>query len=101
MPALPPMSPDLVDELTRLADALAARDDHADLAARLEWLIDALILRDQLPASFPRLPDKVKGQGDRSVVPLGTFPDKYAIPSAHIHGAAAIPLCGGPCSSFQ
>jgi hypothetical protein len=36
----PPIDPDVVRELERLADAIAARDDHA---ARLEWLVDTLI----------------------------------------------------------
>lgn len=97
----PPISPDLVAELTALAQEVAARGDHADLAARLEWLIDTLILRDQLPASFRRLATKVKGQGDRSVVRLATFRDKYAIASAEIDCAARIPLCGARCCSFE
>jgi hypothetical protein len=103
MPIEPPptLPPELVTELTALADAVAARDDHADLAARLEWLIDLLILRDQLPASFRRLADKVKGQGERSVVRLATFRDKYAIASAEIDCAARIPLCGARCCSFE
>jgi Putative zinc- or iron-chelating domain len=96
-----PVTGELVDELTALAEQLAARDDHADLAARLEWLIDALILRGQLPASFRRLADKVKGQGDRSVVRLATFRDKYALASADIDCAARIPLCGARCCSFD
>jgi hypothetical protein len=96
-----PLDPAMIDELTRLADAIAARDDHADLAARLEWLIDALILRDQLPASFRRLADKVHGQGERSVVRLATFRDKYAIASPDIDCAARIPLCGARCCSFE
>jgi hypothetical protein len=99
--ALPPVSPDLVAELTALVDTIAARDDHADVAARLEWLIDLLILRDQLPASFRRLADKIHGQGDRSVVRLATFRDKYAIASADIDCAARIPLCGARCCSFE
>jgi hypothetical protein len=97
----PPPSPELVAELTALAETIAARDDHADIAARLEWLIDLLILRDQLPASFRRLADKIKGQGDRSVVRLATFRDKYAIASADIDCAARIPLCGARCCSFE
>ena len=97
----PPISPDLVAELTALADQVAARGDHADLAARLEWLIDTLILRGQLPASFRRLAQRVKGQGDRSVVRLATFRDKYAIASAEIDCAARIPLCGARCCSFE
>lgn len=40
----PPIDPDVVREVERLADAIAACDDHADLAARLEWLVDTLIL---------------------------------------------------------
>ena len=97
----PAVSSDLVAELTALAETVAARDDHADVAARLEWLIDLLILRDQLPASFRRLADKVKGQGDRSVVRLASFRDKYAIASPEIDCAARIPLCGARCCSFE
>lgn len=97
---LPPVSPDLVAELTALVETVAARSDHADIAARLEWLIDALILRDQLPASFRRLADKVTG-GERSVVRLATFRDKYAVVSPEIDCAALIPLCGARCCSFE
>jgi hypothetical protein len=98
---LPPISPDLVGELTRLVDAVAERDDHADLAARLEWLVDTLILRDQLPASFRRLADKIKAGGDRSVVRLATFRDKYAVASPDVDCASLIPLCGARCCSFE
>jgi len=100
-PALPPLPDDLVDELGRLAEAIAARDDHADLAARLEWLIDALILRGQLQASFRRLADKITARGDRSVVRLAIFRDKYAIAGPEIDCAARIPLCGARCCSFD
>jgi hypothetical protein len=99
--ALPAISTDLAGELSALAETLAARDDHADVAARLEWLIDLLILRDQLPASFRRLADKVKGEGERSVVRLASFRDKYAIASPDIDCAARIPLCGARCCSFE
>lgn len=98
---LPPVSSDLVAELTALADTVAARDDHADIAARLEWLIDALILRGQLPASFRALATKIKGQGHRSVVRLAVFRDKYALRSPEIDCAARIPLCGARCCSFD
>lgn len=96
----PPISPDLVAELTALVETVAARPDHADIAARLEWLIDALILRGQLPASFRRLADKITG-GERAVVRLATFRDKYAIASPEIDCAARIPLCGARCCSFE
>lgn len=96
----PPIAPDLQAELTALADSLAARGDHADLAAQFEWLIDTLILRDQLPASFRRLVAKVHGR-ERSVVRLATFRDKYAVPSPDIDCASRIPLCGARCCSFE
>jgi len=97
---LPPISPDLVAELAALVETIAARPDHADLAARLEWLIDTLILRGQLPASFRRLADKITG-GERAVVRLATFRDKYAVPSPDVDCAALIPLCGARCCSFE
>ena len=97
---LPPISPDLQAELTALAETLAERPDHADVAARLEWLIDTLILREQLPESFRRLVAKVNGR-ERSVVRLAMFRDKYAVPSADIDCAERIPLCGARCCSFE
>ncbi len=97
----PPASSDLVAELTALAETLAARDDHGDLAARVAWLIDVLILRGQLPASFAALAARVKASGDRSVVRLATFRDKYEIASAEIDCASRIPLCGARCCSYD
>ena len=100
MAELPGIDGDLIEEMTRLTETLAARSDHADVAARLEWLIDTLILRGQIPASFRRLAAKVSG-GERSVVRLATFRDKYAVASPDIDCAARIPLCGARCCSFE
>lgn len=97
----PPVSTDLVAELTALAETVAARDDHADIAARLAWLIDTLILRGQLPASFAHLAEKIKDNGPRSGVRLATFRDKYALAPNEIDCAARIPLCGARCCSFD
>lgn len=96
---LPPISPDLEAELRGLVGELEARPDHADVARRLEWLIDTLILRGQLPASFRRLAAKIRGE--RSSVRLAVFRDKYAVPSADIDCASRIPLCGARCCSFE
>jgi hypothetical protein len=95
----PALDPDLARELERLADAIAGRDDHADLAARLEWLVDTLILRGQIPATFRRLIARVGGE--RRAVRLATFRDKYAVDSADIDCAARIPLCRARCCSFE
>lgn len=95
----PPLAPDLVAEIEALVETLAQRRDHADLARKLEWLIDALILRGQVPPSFKKLATKI--QGDRSTVRLAMFRDKYAVPSADIDCAARIPLCGARCCTFD
>jgi hypothetical protein len=94
-----PLPPDLVDELTGLVDAVAARPDHADLARRLEWLIDALVMRGQLPASFKQAAARIRSDG-RSPVRLAMFRDKYAVASADIDCAARIPLCKAKCCTF-
>lgn len=95
----PPIDPAAAAELEALAGALAARPDHADLARRFEYLIDALILRGQLPASFRRVLSKIRA--DRSTVRLAMFRDKYEVPSADLDCAARIPLCGARCCSFE
>jgi hypothetical protein len=98
-PGLPPIPPDLVGKLEALAEALSAREDHADLARQFEWLIDALILRGQLPGTYRRLVAKIRG--DRSSVRLATFVDKYAVTGPDIDCAARIPLCGARCCTFE
>lgn len=95
----PPLPPELAAELEALAETLALRPDHADLARKLEWLLDALVLRGQLPASFKKLASKIKG--DRSTVRLAMFRDKYQVPNADVDCAARIPLCGARCCSFD
>lgn len=101
MPDEPPamLPADLVAELKTMSAALAEREGHADLAARFAWLLDALILRGQLPAGFRRLATKIKGE--RTAVRLAMFRDKYAVPSSDIDCAARIPLCGARCCTFD
>lgn len=94
-----PLPPELAAELEALAETLALRPDHADLARKLEWLLDALILRGQLPPSFKKLATKIKG--DRSTVRLAMFRNKYEVPNADVDCAARIPLCGARCCSFD
>ena len=96
---LPAISPELVAELASLVEAFGERADHADLARRLEWLIDALIMRGQLPPAYRTMAKKIRG--DRSVVRLAMFRDKYAIAGPDIDCAARIPLCGARCCSFE
>jgi hypothetical protein len=95
----PPIDSDLVEELGALTATLDARTDHADLARRLEWLVDTLILRGQIPPSFRRLVTRVGNE--RSTVRLAMFRDKYQVPSADIDCGARIPLCGARCCTMD
>ena len=95
----PPLEGDTLHDLELLAAAIAKRDDHGDLARRFEWLIDTLIFRGQLPATFRRLVSRI-GK-DRSTVRLATFSDKYQVASADIDCASRIPLCKARCGNME
>jgi hypothetical protein len=95
----PKLDDDLVRELADIATTIAARDDHGDLARRLDWLVDTLVLRGQLPASFRRM--MARAAGPRSPVRLATFRDKYAVSSADIDCASRIPQCGARCCTME
>lgn len=99
-PERPPVPPDLVAEIEALAENLVGRPDHADVARQLEWVVDALIMRGQLPATYRRLYTKIRAdQG--TTVRLAMFTDKYELKSPDIDCAARIPLCGARCCSFD
>jgi hypothetical protein len=62
-PPPPPIDADLEALITKLASDLPNLPDNDEASRRFEWLLDALILRGQLPASFKRLAAKI--QADR------------------------------------
>jgi hypothetical protein len=96
----PPVSPDLQEIMERLASHLPALPDNEEASRRFEWLLDALILRGQVPESFRRLAKKI--QADRGVkVRLSMVDDKYSVESPPIDCGARIPLCGARCCSFE
>src|SRR6185503_21290838 len=93
-----PVPPELLALLEKLAADLPQLPDSDEAARRFEWLLDALILRGQLPDSFKRLAKKV--QADRGVkVRLSMVDDKYGVESPDIDCAARIHLCGARCCS--
>jgi Fe-S-cluster containining protein len=96
---LPPIPADLVEEIRALASTLLARDDHDDIARKFEWLLDALIMRGQLPPAYKKLAAKIRG--DRSTVRLNVIRDKYKKPSPDIDCAARIHLCEARCCRFE
>lgn len=96
---LEPVPPELLAVMEKLAEQLPELPDHEEASRRFEWLLDALILRGQLPDSFRRLAKKI--QADRGTkVRLSTFTDKYTVESPDIDCAARIPLCGARCCSM-
>ena len=92
--------PELLAVLEKLAADLPQLPDNEEASRRFEWLLDALILRGQLPDSFKKLAKKI--QADRGVkVRLSMVDDKYSVESPDIDCAARIHLCGARCCSFE
>ena len=90
-----PVADDVIARIEELAARLKVQPDD-EVSRKLEYVLDALIMRGQLPASFRRVVDKIRADRGR-VVRLATFPDKYTVPNADIDCAARIPLCGARC----
>jgi Fe-S-cluster containining protein len=91
---------DLQHLIEKLAAELPELPSADEAARRFEWLLDLLILRGQLPASFKRLAEKV--QADRGVkLRLAGYTNKYEVPSPDVPCAELIPLCRARCCSFE
>jgi hypothetical protein len=95
-----PVPPELLAIIEKLAADLPQLPDNDEALRRFEWLLDALILRDQVPASFKRLAKKI--QADRGIkIRLSVIDDKFSVDSPDIDCAARLPLCGARCCSFE
>jgi hypothetical protein len=92
---------DLRDAIGELVGELEQQTGSADLAARLEWLIDVLVMRGHLTPGHRALVKRIKAEGtQRGVVHLATFRDKHAVASAEIDCAARLHLCQARCCTF-
>lgn len=95
-----PLPRELLAVLEKLAAELPQLPDSDEASRRFEWLLDALILRGQVPDSFRRLAKKI--QADRGTkIRLSMVDDKYSVESPDIDCASRIPLCGARCCSFD
>lgn len=92
------VGPDLRRTLEAVVDELAGRDDSGDLAARVEWLIDVLVLRGHLAPGHRKLIARIKAE--RSTVQLAHYRDKHAVRGADVDCASLLPLCRARCCSF-
>jgi Putative zinc- or iron-chelating domain len=93
----PAVPPEVATALEALAGMVASDEDTS---RKLEYILDTLLMRGQLPASFRRVVSRIRA--DRgTTVRLATFPDKYTLESPDIDCAARIPLCGARCCSFS
>ena len=104
MPNDPPsISPDLVATIEKLAEDLPTLPDSKDASRRLEWLIEALIIRGQLPERFRKLVQKIEADrsGGAPTVRLAVIANKYTVPSPDVPCDELIPLCGARCCSFN
>lgn len=95
----PPVPPELVEEIDALGETLLARADHDDIARKFEWLLDALVMRGQLPDRYTKLATKIRG--DRSTVRLSLVSDKYSKESPDIDCASRLHLCEARCCRFD
>jgi len=95
----PQVEADLIEGVTRLVDDLAGRHDNADLVARLEYIVDLLILRGHLKPGHRRLLNRVRA--DRSTVFLSMFPDKRQMKGPDIDCPSLIHLCKARCCSYS
>ena len=94
---LPPVPPDLQASLEAAAGTVKG---HPEESRKLEFLLDALIMRGQLPERFRKIVSKI--QADRGPkVRLSVFPDKYTLDSPDIDCSARLHLCGARCCSFD
>lgn len=93
------LTPELAADLQRLVADLAGRADHGDLAARLEALIDLLVVKGVLTDEHRAWIAEL--QGERNHVKLSSDGDKHAVISPDVDCAALLPLCKGRCCSFN
>jgi hypothetical protein len=90
---------DLVEDIKGMVDAMAGRPEAAELAAKLGYIVDLLILRGHLKPGHRRLLNKVRA--DRSSVVLAVFPDKRKVVGPDIDCASYIHLCKARCCSYN
>lgn len=104
-----PLSPAIVPEerrvgrdlqvaLAEVCEDLGAPQHNADLAHRVEWLVDLLVLRGHLMPGHRKMLDKMRGEA--SPVRLANYVDKRALVGADIDCASLLPLCQGRCCAF-
>ncbi len=94
----PPLTPDVIATIERMAAQLADRGDHGDLAHRLEALIDLLVQNRQLLPQHRRWLEGL--HGDRTQVKLAVGGDKRGVVSPDVDCAALLPLCKGRCCAM-
>lgn len=97
---LSPVASDLLAIMEKLASEIPMLPNADEATRRFEWLLDALILRGQLPPRFRQLSKKI--QADRGIkIRLNSIDDKYRVENSDVDCAARIPLCGARCCSFE
>jgi Fe-S-cluster containining protein len=95
-----PLPDELLELMEKLAADLPQLPDSDEAMRRFEWLLDALIVRQQVPPRFRALAKKI--QADRGIrLRLSLVDDKYGVESPDVDCAALIPLCGARCCGFE
>lgn len=96
------VDPDALGALEELVGELEKQNDSADVAARLAWLIDVLIMRGHLTEGHRGLLKRINAEGQpRGVVHLAVYREKRAVESSDVDCAARMHLCQGRCCTFD
>ena len=92
----PPMSPEVV---ARLEALVAESRDAPDVARKLEYILEALIVGGQLPARLRRVLANI--QADKPPkVRLAVIDHKRMVETSEVPCAELIPICGARCCGF-
>jgi len=97
---LPPVPEDVIAQIAELAAAVQGRSEHEDVSRKLEFLLDALIARGQLPEGYRKIVAKIRA--DRGPkVRLAVYGDKYQLEGDDIDCGARLALCRARCCGFE
>lgn len=100
-PAAPPaqVEADVLDHIERTYADLARLPRTEDLTARLDYLVDLLVMRGHLQPGHRRLIDRARAQ--RRSPFLAVVDDKRAVPPGDIDCASLLHLCQARCCAMS
>ncbi len=94
-----PLGPDLWANLVAIDRALTDLPADAELAEKLEWVVNVMVLRGHLTEGHRKILRHVHAPTSRAQ--LSSIDDKHAVGGAEIDCDSLIHLCLGRCCTFK